>query len=328
MASIDVAVPCYNYEQYLRDCVTSILSQNVRDLRVLIIDNASTDRSLDVARALATEDARVSIVAHSENLGPHASYNEGIDWAEADYFLLIDADDIIAPGALERAMSVLDENPGVSLAYGLDVAEAFGAGEMPAVAMSSAETDWQIVDGNAFIRRRADVANHLSVGSSSVVRRTTAQKAVGHYRKELPFTDDVEMWLRLATTGDVASTTAVQSVRRLHGQQLTAGYRNAPLRMFTAELAAFESFFDNEGASHPEAGALRRQVRRMLAKSALYYGLSLMREGDDKNGSDLVKFSLRSWPSFTLPRLAKNIWSLDRPVQRLGGLLTASLPGR
>lgn len=324
MASIDVVVPCYNYQQYLRDGVSSILSQPVSELRVLIIDNASTDGSLEVARALAAEDKRVSVIAHAKNVGPIASYNEGIDWAQADYFLLVDADDVLAPGALKRAVAVLDENPDVSFAYGLEVAKAFGPGEMPAIAATS-DSSWQICDGNEFIRRRADLDNHLSVGSSTVVRRTAAQKAVGYYRKELPFTNDVEMWLRLATVGKVAATKAVQAVRRLHGLQQTEAYRKAPLRMFTAELATFESFFDREGARHPDAEELRGQVRRMLAKNALYFGLSLLREGDEANGRELINFSLKAWPSFTVPRLAKNIWTLDRPVQRLAGLLTASL---
>src|ERR1700754_4915016 len=118
MASVDVLVPCYQYGRYLRGCVESILSQGIQDLRVRIIDNASTDDSVGIARRLMAEDSRVDLVAHPRNLGPHASFNEGIDWAGADYFLILCVDDLLAPGALARAVAVMEQNPDVVLTYG------------------------------------------------------------------------------------------------------------------------------------------------------------------------------------------------------------------
>lgn len=117
-AGIDVAIPCYQYGRFLRDGVTSVLSQGIRSVRVLIIDNASTDNSVEVAQQLAAEDRRVEVVAHRRNLGQHASFNEGIDWARADYFLILCADDLLAPGALARAISLMERQPKVHLTYG------------------------------------------------------------------------------------------------------------------------------------------------------------------------------------------------------------------
>ena len=110
MSTIDIVVPCFQYGRFLRDSVGSILRQDIDRLRVLIIDNASTDDSLDVARQLASEDKRVHIVAHDTNLGQQASLNEGIDWATADYFMILDADDVLAPGCLRRAISIMDKD--------------------------------------------------------------------------------------------------------------------------------------------------------------------------------------------------------------------------
>ena len=88
MGSIDVVVPCFQYGRFLRDSVGSVLRQEISSLRVLIIDNGSTDNSLEVARQLASEDKRIQIIAHGINLGQQASFNEGIDWARADYFMI------------------------------------------------------------------------------------------------------------------------------------------------------------------------------------------------------------------------------------------------
>ena len=77
MSRVDVIVPCYNYGRFLRECVESVLGQPV-DVRVLIIDDASTDDTPEVAAALAAEDARVEFRRHAVNRGHIATYNEGL----------------------------------------------------------------------------------------------------------------------------------------------------------------------------------------------------------------------------------------------------------
>ena len=69
MASVDVAIPCFNYGRFLPDCVGSVLSQGIDDLRILIIDNASTDDSVEVARRLAADDPRIEVVVHTAQPG-------------------------------------------------------------------------------------------------------------------------------------------------------------------------------------------------------------------------------------------------------------------
>ena len=116
MRTVDVVVPCYNYAKYLEICVRSILDQPDVAVRVLIIDDCSTDESEVVGRRLAADDSRVHYRRHDRNIGHIATYNEGLlGWATADYCLLISADDLLTPGALSRAVRVLDEYPSVGM---------------------------------------------------------------------------------------------------------------------------------------------------------------------------------------------------------------------
>jgi glycosyltransferase involved in cell wall biosynthesis len=89
MPIVDVLVPNYQYGRYLRECISSILDHGVSDLRILIIDNASTDDSVDIARQLAAKDSRIEVRARRQNLGFQASVNEGIDWATSEYFMVV-----------------------------------------------------------------------------------------------------------------------------------------------------------------------------------------------------------------------------------------------
>src|SRR5262249_12852646 len=119
--TVDVIVPCYNYAAYLEECVVSILEQPGVAVRVLVIDDASTDTTAEVGARLEASDTRVRYRRHSANRGHISTYNEGFDWAEADYLLLISADDLLTPSALTRAVAALEEHPRATMAHGRQI---------------------------------------------------------------------------------------------------------------------------------------------------------------------------------------------------------------
>ncbi|WP_247417845.1 glycosyltransferase family 2 protein [Bradyrhizobium sp. 159] len=82
MSSVDVVVPCFRYEHFLRECVQSVLAQSGPRLRLLIIDDASPDDTAEVAAELVRSDARVDYRRHVSNRGLIATANEGIAWQE------------------------------------------------------------------------------------------------------------------------------------------------------------------------------------------------------------------------------------------------------
>jgi glycosyltransferase involved in cell wall biosynthesis len=296
MASVDVAIPCYNYGRFLRDCVGSVLSQGIADLRVLIIDNASSDDSLATARALAARDARIEIIARPVNLGPQASFNEGVDWARSDYFMILCADDLLAPGALRRAVRIMESDRRIGFVYGRDIEHRHGA-PLPRLA-DEVRPSWAAFPGDAFIEERCrQPAGYIAAGA--VLARSAAQKQAGHYRPELPYTDDLEMLLRLAAIGHVAKIDAVQGVRRLHGANMSEMFLQTRLNDLLHREAAIESFFAREGASLPSARRLRGLARRSLAERACRWSLRSLMQGRARDAADLLGFALRRWPSMT-----------------------------
>ena len=296
---IDVAIPCYQYGRFLRDCVTSVLTQGIADVRVLIIDNASTDDSVKMAQQLAAEDRRVEVVAHQRNLGQHASFNEGIDWASAKYSMLLCADDLLAPGALARAVSIMERHPDVGFVYGR---AEHTPHPVPGLDPDLRDCPWQIVAGQDMIARFCrDGVNHVP-GPSAVVVRTAAQRLAGHYRTALPHTDDFEMWMRLARLGPAARTDACQAILRLHqSSRKTLACQDytceRPPALPWEDEAAFESFFAHEGSSLPEAARLYRLAKRSLAERAYWAAVAHMCRGQIGPSRELLKFALRRRPS-------------------------------
>jgi len=92
MPLISVIVPVYNVENYLGECLDSILGQTMRDIEVLCINDGSTDRSPEILAEYAEKDPRV-IVIHQCNAGPGAARNAGIENAAGEYILFVDGDD-------------------------------------------------------------------------------------------------------------------------------------------------------------------------------------------------------------------------------------------
>lgn len=103
---ISVIVPIYNAEQYLRTCVESICGQTYHDLEIILVNDGSTDHSLDICNALAEKDNRIEVI-HKQNSGPSESRNMGLDIAKGEYIAFVDSDDCMHPRMLEILLSAL-----------------------------------------------------------------------------------------------------------------------------------------------------------------------------------------------------------------------------
>jgi glycosyltransferase involved in cell wall biosynthesis len=286
MAKIDVVVPCYNYGRFLKACVASVLEQSIRDLRVLIIDDASTDDSLSVARELEKDDPRVSVIAHSQNKGHISTYNEGIAWASADYFLLLSADDSLVAGALERATEVMDENPDVALTHGGCVA---WHDERPFPDVESKRN---------YTWTRHDLINEMCatavnfVPTPTAIARTSVQKAIGGYRASLPHSGDMEMWLRFAAHAAVARINAVQGIYRKHSTAMSNAYFADMLSDYRQCQLAFDTFFDEYDYRLNNSRGLRVVARRALADRIFRNGVAFLRRGRLNDGLRLIRAAM------------------------------------
>ena len=99
--AVSVIVPVYNVQDYIAECVESLLAQTFGDFEVILVDDGSTDDSLQVAQTTAGNDSRFRVVSQ-ENAGPSAARNRGICEARGTYLLFLDPDDYYTPDTLER----------------------------------------------------------------------------------------------------------------------------------------------------------------------------------------------------------------------------------
>jgi glycosyltransferase involved in cell wall biosynthesis len=336
VSPVDVVVPCYNYARYLEACVDSLLSQEGALLRVLVIDDASTDDSSAVAARLAARDSRVEFRRHEKNCGHIATYNEGLlGWAKAKYSLLISADDILAPGALARAAKIMDSHDDVGMVYGM--ALNFTDETAPVIPPEAHSDAFQVISSRQFLKF-CYVSLINPVPSPAAVVRTSMQQQLGGYRPELPHTGDLEMWMRFAVQGPIAVVRAVQAYRRLHSLNMSHNYYDVLLRDCRERDRACREIYEKWGDRFPEFSQWMDAMRRGLAEEAFWMASRCFDSGDLKSCVECLRFAVefdpnlpqsRMWRRLRIKRLmGTTLWKALRPfVDRTRGIRTTAVVG-
>lgn len=116
---LSVIIPVYNTEQYLRECLDSVLSQGMENMQVICVNDGSTDASLSILEEYQEKDSRLFIVSQ-ENQGLSGARNTGIKNAGGKYILFLDSDDMLHENALEEIVNALENNDVEILMYDSD----------------------------------------------------------------------------------------------------------------------------------------------------------------------------------------------------------------
>ncbi|HTT17827.1 MAG TPA: glycosyltransferase [Candidatus Sulfotelmatobacter sp.] len=327
MNSVDVIVPCYRYGRYLEECVTSVLTQSIKDVRVLIINDASPDNTAEVARKLQTQDRRVSYREHKHNVGHITTYNEGIDWVTSKYLLLLSADDYLLPGSLEAAISLMERNSEVGFTFGnaLEIDEQGGQVLTNCIRCRNSE---RVLTGLEFI---SISGSRNIVPTPTALVRAQLQKRVGGYRKELPHAGDMELWLRLAAHSSVGFIKPPLAVYRRHSHNMSLSYGGQKLLAdLEQRRAALDCFLESCGNLLKGSKRLHRTSLRRLSIDALSCASAAFNRGELSLVQQLAEFaretsprSMNSWVSAKLRlkrRFGLRAWQILRSLSSTGNL--------
>ncbi len=105
---VTVVVPIYNTSEYLTTCINSIINQTYKNLEIILIDDGSTDETLQICNVLAKKDKRIKVI-HQENKGLAETRNKGMDLATGEYICFIDSDDYIEKDMIETLLKTIEE---------------------------------------------------------------------------------------------------------------------------------------------------------------------------------------------------------------------------
>jgi glycosyltransferase involved in cell wall biosynthesis len=188
--SITIGIPFYNSERFLADAIRSIFAQTYQDWELLLVDDGSTDRSLEIARSV--QDSRVRVISDGRNMKLPARLNQIVQEARYDLIGRMDADDLISPTRFARQTNVLLEHPEIDLV----TSGVFSVTDdlLPVGFRWHYSTRINLDD--LFARKGCGIVHAAVLGRKAWFARNP-------YDTTVKLSQDYELWLRTALNGDL-----------------------------------------------------------------------------------------------------------------------------
>jgi glycosyltransferase involved in cell wall biosynthesis/GT2 family glycosyltransferase len=199
---LSICVPTYNGQAYLAEALGSILQQTYASFEVIVVDDGSTDTTLEIVQTFAAADPRLRVYQNPEQRGIPGNWNECVRLARGSYVCVFHQDDVMLPDNLTRKMAVFEADSTLSLVHSLaePIVEA-GAPTRLGNWMEKAEADFT-EEGLAYFRKLVLQGVNCICAPTVIVRREQLE-AVGGFDESLGYACDYEAWMKLCVEGRV-----------------------------------------------------------------------------------------------------------------------------
>ena len=297
MAACTVAIPVFNQRDFIAQTVRSALDQEIADLEVLVVDNASSDDTGNIVRGIAAGNARVHYVRHPANIGMARNFSACISLAKGEYVQILCADDALEPGCTAALADALTRHPECVLAAcGRILADE----SLRPIRTARARRRREVVPGRVLLRECFVYANRIGEPTAVMFRRDAAARGFHpDYRQAV----DLEMWMHLLTRGaGVLLPEALCRIRQHAGQTSHENVRSGKVVEDKRRL-----FQDYGAALSPELTI----AEKLMWDARMGVTVSRTRNAgyDVRPGSVAEVFFPRLFPGLTYP-LASALWRL------------------
>ncbi|GEM_PF-2398163 len=234
-ATVSVIVPCYNTSKYVDDAVLSIRRQTYHYLDIVLVNDGSTDDTMDHLQKHAAEDSRVRVFS-GPNRGLSGARNIGLANASGEFVSFLDADDVILESKFDEQVSYLLRNPDCDLVH-----SDFYISDSRLCVSGLVQTRLPATEDaiSAFARR-----NWFAVMVPVVRRRLLG--IVGKFDESLKASEDWDFWIRCARAGKFGYVPGPVAVYRMHEAQMHHDER----RMFDAAQNVIRTRFPHGSRLH------------------------------------------------------------------------------
>lgn len=252
---ISVLMPIYNTDRYVAEAIESILGQTFEDFEFIIVDDGSTDRSLEIIRQYERSDRRIRVLSRP-NTGIVGALNDGLALARGELIARMDADDVAYPRRFHRQVAYLSDHP-ECVAVGSLVGYIDGNGQPTDIGYGEVPLDHAGIDSNWHMYGIGGGISH----PTALLRKKALQKIGGYH--DIFAAEDADLFMRMAEVGKLANVPEVLLNYRWHGGNVT--YISRKTGEFNTCAAAV--------AAHRRRGTrIPPRLRRRYAKTAMAVG--------------------------------------------------------
>jgi glycosyltransferase involved in cell wall biosynthesis len=208
---VSVLTTSYNREKYIAEAIESILASTYTNFELIIVDDGSKDRTVEIAKSYAAKDARIKVYINEENLGDYPNRNKAASYAKGKYLKYVDADDLIYPSGLELLVKMMEQFP--ESGWGLCSLPQFAGKPYP----------FMLTPKEAYLYNYFESGIFNKAPLSAIIKRDIFEKAGGF--GAIRMAGDFEMWNRLAQKYNVVLMPDGIVWYREHGDQEYSYFR-------------------------------------------------------------------------------------------------------
>lgn len=231
MKMVTVIMPVYNGERYLEEAVNSILNQTYENFELLLIDDASSDNSIELISEI--RDKRIRVIRNAQNMGIAAARNIGLDASNSKYIALLDQDDIALPYRLEHEVKYLDENPQVDVVGGHQRSIDCNGTDL--------ERQWSVYLNPAYIKAYL-MLNDTVVNGSTMFRKAFVDRYNIRYRENQYGAEDYRFWAECSLHGVIKNLDEVMLLWRCGHGNTTYSMLNTKREERRAAIRSIQQF--------------------------------------------------------------------------------------
>ena len=248
---VSVIIPLYNQEPYIKEALCSVANQTYTNWEVIVMDDSSTDHSIQVVQEIVQADSRFYLYSQP-NSGPSIARNECIARSKGKYILPLDGDDKIAPTYIEKAVEYLECHPNCKLVY--CKAEKFGAGS----------GSWPLPE-----YKYENLLWENMIFCTAMFRRSDYDKTIGYNPNMVLGLEDWDFWLSLLSPEDevhrieeVLFYYRIKSISRT--TELSPRYDEATRQIYRNHTEIYKSFAESTINTHNVLRYKDMEISRIL----------------------------------------------------------------
>lgn len=201
---VSVLMTVYNREKYISEAIESVINSTHQNWELIIVDDRSSDKSLNIAKQYQAKDKRISVYLNEENLGDYPNRNKAATYAKGQFINYVDADDTIYPFGLEQMVYYMQKYPNA----GIGICRSHNPSKMYPIVYNSEGAVKEHFIGESF----------LTNAPGSVIIRKSCFDAVGGFTNYRHISDNL-MWIRLAMNYDIIKLPRELNWARHHEEQ-------------------------------------------------------------------------------------------------------------
>ncbi len=263
---VSVVTPVRNGEQYLRECIDSVLAQTYQNWEYVIVNNCSTDRTLEIAQSYADRDKRVSVHVNEHALDLLENWNHALRQIspESKYCKVLHADDLLLPTCIEQMVEVGEANPSVGIIGAYRIDEDY-------VNLDSMPYKSTVVSGREICRRRLLGGPDMFGSPTSLMIRADLIRGRRQFYNEQNLHADSEVCFDLLRNVDFGFVHQVLTYTRRHNDSVSSFSRrlNTQKASHFLHLIRYGPYFLNEEEYARQYKRARRVYYRFLAQNYL-----------------------------------------------------------